>query len=411
MEDIPKNEDENKLFVKEGMLYYGEKRVGESLNSPGFNQYVFDEEPLGNGANGITFSVTHKVLNVKQVVKVYFPKENENDLSKKAKEEAIKNANTSLAGITAVIFDAGEYCYPCRLWYSVMESVNSYCTIKQWRNKRDDYFPSNKKAFNINDTQCLSSIHTSINLAAGFLKSVISLYENKVVHGDLNPGNILWIFETTTIEESLKKYASYSYSVLGVLEPFYLRLIDMGASKANNIENAGEIRDSWKLFEHMKSFLSPLFQMKNTSFARWMNFNFLETKEYKEYGVDKIICVLKDNNAYFIHSKELAGDFFRLLCVLTLAFGIVTNDPSEKEKSIDLGVLDRNDFYVLMFEECIEDAIKAISFDSMMVLNKLSKISSCGRWINWDNVWNSYPLNRINILPVMNAKKENDSYM
>ena len=74
-----------------------------------------------------------KVLNVRQVIKIYFPKETEEDISQKAKAESIKNANTTLTGIVAVTFDAGEYKYPCRLWYSVMESVTSYCTIKDWR--------------------------------------------------------------------------------------------------------------------------------------------------------------------------------------------------------------------------------------------------------------------------------------
>ena len=72
--------------------------------------------------------------------------------------------------------------------------------------------------------------------------------------------------------------------------------------------------------------------------------------------------------------------------------------------------IDRNDLYVLMFEENIRDAIKAFSFDSMMVLHKLSKMPSCGKWIKWENVWSSYPFNRINISPVLNAKKEDDMY-
>ena len=79
---------------------------------------------MGSGANGVTFSVTHKILNVKQVIKIYFPKENEKYVSNKAQEEARKNANTTLAGVIAVIFDAGEYTYPCKLWYSIMESVS-----------------------------------------------------------------------------------------------------------------------------------------------------------------------------------------------------------------------------------------------------------------------------------------------
>lgn len=186
---------EERLTVRNGILYYGDKPVGESEGKNGFLQYYFDEEPLGNGANGVTFSVTHKILGVKQVVKIYFPKEDEKSVSFKAREEARKNANTALAGVTAVIFDAGEYEYPCKLWYSIMESVSSYCTVRQWRAKREQYFPSNAKKFAVESEMCRSSIHASLNLAAGFLKTVIALYEHNVIHGDLNPGNVLWIVD------------------------------------------------------------------------------------------------------------------------------------------------------------------------------------------------------------------------
>ena len=172
-----------------------------------------------------------------------------------------------MTGVTAVIFDAGEYEYPCKLWYSIMESVSSYCTIKQWREKRNIYFPNNSTKFDIRDKKCLSAIHTSLNLAAGLLKTVIVLYENGIIHGDLNPGNILWILENEAIDKELERLASYSYAVLGELEPFRVKLIDMGASKANDIENAGLIRDSWKLYEHMKSFLFPIFVDQKLKFA------------------------------------------------------------------------------------------------------------------------------------------------
>ena len=77
---------EERLKVRNGILYYGDKPVGESEGKNGFLQYYFDEEPLGNGANGVTFSVTHKILGVKQVVKIYFPKEDEKSVSFKARE-------------------------------------------------------------------------------------------------------------------------------------------------------------------------------------------------------------------------------------------------------------------------------------------------------------------------------------
>ena len=399
------------LNVREGKLYFGNKLVGDSENAPGFLKYTFDSEPLGSGANGVTYGVTHKLLGVRQVIKIYFPKENETDISIKAKEESIKNANTALAGIVAVTFDAGEYNYPCRLWYSIMESVTSYATIKEWRRKRNIYFTSNERKFDITDPMCLSSIHTSLNLAAGLLQSVIGLYENNVIHGDLNPGNILWILEKENLDKTLRKYASFSYSVLGELEPYTIKLIDMGASKANVLKEAGVFRDAFKLYEHMKSLLSPLFIKSKNKFDEWFVFEVFEEQILYQYGVDKI-CGVKneDGKILYINPYELAGDCFRLICVLTIALGLITNSSIESEETIELDFRDKNDFFVLMYGECIEDAIKAFSFDSMITLKKMSKMKSEGCLINWENVWKTYPFNKIDISPVFNAKAERDMY-
>ena len=100
--------------------------------------------------------------------------------------------------------------------------------------KRNTYFTSNENKFDIMEPLCRSSIYTSLNLAAGLLQSVIGLYEKDVIHGDLNPGNILWILEKENLDKTLEKYSSFSYSVLRELRPYTIKLIDMGASKAND---------------------------------------------------------------------------------------------------------------------------------------------------------------------------------
>ena len=41
---------------------------------------------------------------------------------------------------------------------------------------------------------------------------------------------------------------------------------------------------------------------------------------------------------------------------------------------------------------------------------KMNKMKSEGRLINWENVWKMYPFNRVNISPVFNAKAESDMY-
>lgn len=343
------------------------------------------------------------------MVKIYFPRESESHDFQKAWEEARKNANTALAGAIAVIFDAGEYQYPCKLWYSIMESVSFYCTIKQWRAKRDEHFPTNKYKFDIDDIGCRCSIHASINLAVGFLKSVITLYENNTVHGDLNPGNILWILEKESLDDELERYSSHSYSVLGVLELFHLKLIDMGTSRLSEEgSRIGRIRDAWELYDQMRSFLSPLFVKRRMKFIDWFRFEISEPNERDKIGVKKVITARKESKRILVPPQQMAGDFFRLLCVLTLGLGIITNSPSEEEGSIPLNPQDRRDFYVLMYEREIDYIIDAFSLESIIVLPKLSAMGSDGCLIIWENVWKSYPLNRIDISPVFEIKKRDE---
>jgi serine/threonine protein kinase len=396
---------EDRLKVMNGTLLFDERPVGKSCKESGFSQYYFDDMPLGKGANGITFSVTHKTLNVKQVIKIYFPKENENDLQLKATEEAKKNANTALAGISAIVFDAGEYNYPCKIWYSIMESVTSYCTIKQWRERRNEYFVQNKK-FDIDDSSCRSSIHTSINLAAGLLKATIIMYENEIIHGDLNPGNILWVLLRGDLDEELKYFSSYSYSTLGELSPYTVKLIDLGASQANTIKEVGIYRDAIKIFEHMKSFLSPIFVGQKYRFEDWFIFNVTKIDQGETIGLNSVLEIEESGNHYIVDPKMLAGDMFRLLGVLTIALGIVTNQSHDSE--ITLETMDKNDFYILMHEEAIRDGIKAFSFDTMSTLEKVYKLQSGGHLIKWENVWNSYPLNLINSTGI--KYKESDDF-
>ena len=146
-------------------------------------------------------------------------------------------------------------------------------------------------------------------------------------------------------------------------------------------------------------------------FEDWFNFELIEVDDSNESGVEKIVSIKQNGKVYAINPHELAGDFFRLICVLTIAFGKITNVKKEKERSIGLEDMDRNDFYVLMYQENIDDAIRAFSFDSMIVLQKIRKLRSCGRWINWKNVWNTYPFNRIDISQVFNAKRYDDYYI
>ncbi len=117
---------------------------------------------------------------------------------------------------------------------------------------------------------------------------------------------------------------------LDTLEPFYIRLIDMGASNTSEIKCAGSIRDSWKLYEHIKSFLFPLFTGRKTKFADWFQFGLYDTEDCTALGVNKLIGVQRDRKIHVISPAQLADDFFRLICVQTFTLRIISKDSTEK---------------------------------------------------------------------------------
>lgn len=89
------------LRIENGKLLLDNCRIGNDINVPGFEKYEFEEE-LGRGANGAVFRVKHSLLGIYQVVKIYFPKDEEDIVLTKAQYEAIKNADNKLNGIVAV---------------------------------------------------------------------------------------------------------------------------------------------------------------------------------------------------------------------------------------------------------------------------------------------------------------------
>ena len=114
----------------------------------------------------------------------------------------------------------------------------------------------------------------------------------------------------------------------------------MGSSKVNPVKNDGKIRDFCKLYEHIKSLLFPLFVQSKIKFEDWFNFELIEVDESNEFGVEKKVSIKQNDKLYMMNPHELAGDFFRLICVLTIAFGIITNVKKEEENSIGLEDID-----------------------------------------------------------------------
>jgi serine/threonine protein kinase len=194
--------------VEGGKLLYKDEPVGESASRPGFQQFAFEDTALGEGGNGVTFRVQHRTLKVDQVVKVYSPKNEA--VAEKALREAQKNADPKVRDIIAQVHDAGTYPYPENISYSVMESVSGIQTLKEWLDRRDedwesaqtsvdaDYGTDKEGAQQAKKQRRQFVMAEALNVAAGFVGAGARMHAADVIHGDLNPGNILILQEASS---------------------------------------------------------------------------------------------------------------------------------------------------------------------------------------------------------------------
>lgn len=188
------NTNSHLFKVKRGRLYYDNKPIGTCKCHPGFERLYFETEPLSEeGANGVIFRASHRILDIQQAVKVWRP-EKASDF-RKAKNEAKKNANRNLGNSVAHINDAGICEYPSDIFFAVMEIVNDAKTLKEWiklRNHSLQELENDAKTDKMRlQNRKLRSCAQALNVTSGLLLCTGTLYENDMTHGDLHTGNLL----------------------------------------------------------------------------------------------------------------------------------------------------------------------------------------------------------------------------
>jgi serine/threonine protein kinase len=343
----------------EKLLYNGEP-VGDGESRPGFQQYSFETKALGVGGNGVTFRVQHRVLEVDQVVKLYFP--GNEGVASKAKLESIKNADPRIRDVIAQVHDAGTYRYPDEISYSVMESVSGIQTLKEWLHERDsqwafaqasvdsDHKIENAEALVWKSRRSRMVMAEALNVAAGFIGAVARLHAAGVTHGDLNPGNILLLQESTDsvwssfelqefnargrvfLDPKYDKFRSAHNRYLertsnearpGTLNQIPVKVIDLGSSQATGTNSqVGTARENWFVLDNLRKILKPLCG-KPGSMMNWFRLEQVTSAQTTTTFVSPAASVLPA-------PRDLTSDVFRLICVMNILLGHLHNsrDPA-----------------------------------------------------------------------------------
>lgn len=364
--------------VKRGRLYYDNKPIGTCKCHPGFERLYFEKDPLSEeGANGVIFRASHRILDIQQAVKVWRP-EKASDF-KRAKNEAKKNANRDLGNSVAHINDAGIYEYPSEIFFAVMEIVNNASTLKEWRKSRNKSLQAldkrEKHEAGYADSRKLHSYAQALNVAAGTLLCMGTLHKNNMTHGDLHEGNLLIVNNDDT-RTDLLQFPHVGNP--GTLRPADIRIIDIGTSKATGTaRRIGERRDVDKLIENTRAILSPLLTHFNTSLSKWLRLT-------KIKGTSETPPEWRYNNTQ-IPSKVIAGDLLRLVVFLNLILGFVTKGEHEAG-SLHLDKEDLSEFNQSMLSDIPVSHINLDVCDHHNALFYYSKVSF-GDTIDWPKVW------------------------
>lgn len=402
-----------RFSVDAGKLRYRPRWLPSLFVWPPQSKYVFDPGPLGSGGNGVTFRVRQRELQSFHVIKLYFPG---SGVEERAVLEARKNANPALREVTAQVFDSGVFYFPARIPYVVMENVDSSHTLGSWIKERDEDWAQAQSAMGKRKAPPDDYNHRGprwegdrrrevlaecLDLAAGVLGAVISMHGSNVIHGDLNPGNILLrdaSSDPNERQQSLRRgpvsdgrkdldgnpylQAASSRKVPGTIASVPTRIIDLGTSELKGTDpQVGYVRETWFLVENFRQIMKPWFSKSNVtnSWTRLIKGHSDGVSTFRA-GVDEV------------DPRILAGALLRLVCVANLLLGHTHSmrDPVTDAPSSQLS-LDPKDLSDL--RELIDGPLQQFNSDlvdgaTLRALRTLPRRSES--YVNWNNVLRSF---------------------
>lgn len=404
------NDRADRFSVVAGRLRYRPRWFPPLFVWPPRSKYEFEADPLGSGANGVTFRVRQRELQSFHVVKLYFPGPG---VEQRVEVESRKNADSTLREVAAQVFDRGVFYFPVRIPYVVMENVDSSHTLGSWIRARDEDWAQAQSAMDgrnsppgdYNDrgprwdgdrrrevrAECL-------DLAAGVLGVVISMHGSNVIHGDLNSGNVL--IRNTSSDPNVRKQSlrrgpdsigrkdlgdnpylnpESSRKVPGTIASVSTRIIDLGASELEGTDQrVGCLRETWFLVENLRQIMKPWFSKSTNLTNSW-------TRLLKGQidGVSTFRAGAVDVNPRF-----LAGDLLRLVCVANLLLGHthsmrdpVTDAPSSQLSLDEKDLSDLRELIGGPLGQFNSDLVDGATLAALRTLPHRSE-----SYVHWDHV-------------------------
>jgi serine/threonine protein kinase len=375
---------DNQLFnIHQGKLFYDNKAFLGANKAPLFTNYEFLSS-LGEGANGITFLVRHKFLQVKQVLKIYA----DTISYDKAVNEIRKNALLQLQSINAVNYDGGEIWAPFHSCYAIMEIVEGHTTLKNWISSRDHFYESLDPQGPDFKTIEEFTYSATLNMAVSLLKTIVLKNETTIVHGDLNDNNILVynIFEHFSTENGndcnneaqLAFTNKHRTSRIGTLNEFSNKLIDMGTSQVEGTDKAyGQAREAWFIFDNLRKLLKPFFVTTKLNYKELFHFT-VDTKKKK----------LSTVAGTAVNYEILTNDFVRLILLFNFMLGLLYNWDGKLDLFATLGKnSDARWINIFVSEDFTELLLPEICDASLMYSLSLAAKKSKNSYLDWNKVW------------------------
>ncbi|MFJ2550406.1 hypothetical protein [Microbacterium sp. NPDC087591] len=371
-----------------GRVYYAGEPVLDEDGRPVLPRLIFDDAPLGAGANGVVFRAMHRVLSTAQVVKLYIP--GDESVTRKARLEASKNANPDVRDVVALVHDSGTFRYPRPIAFSVMESVASIETLRQWFEASEEWRRvldrhAEEEGFNSAETRELirtTMLQEHLNALSGYLISVITLHSRGVIHGDLNTGNLLIEGESSLAERwSLRPYSSDKGA--GELTPHRIKVIDLGSSQVvGTSSELGEARENVFLVSAVRRFLKPMLEGSGVTIM-----DLLRIEQESSGGSERFQPYVTRDSHHSVDPYELSSDLLRLTFVLNLVLGYSDSSMGNgDDASSTFDPRGYSDLMQLAVEERVDPQIPGFSgraATAMMLLSERSR----GQLIDWTRVF------------------------